>query len=169
MDVSIPYPSTSIVYPNLGGVHSVIFTDPNNAINSYNTYGTWGLIPTSRPVIAQPTPVYKYVEIPGRNGSLDLTDYLVGKPTYSDRKGSFEFYAVENGKSWTTRRMEIASILNGRQMWVTLEDDPPGYDYFGRVIFKDWKSEGQFSRVVIEYQLDPYCYANKNKVAGGVL
>jgi hypothetical protein len=171
--------------------HSVIFNDGKV---TRNTWTDWYLIPSSRPVIVQPTPIYKYVEIPGRNGSLDLTDYLVGEPTYSDRKGSLEFIVVNNvgnyldyGKknnpkkpndkstfphkaaeslgNWVARKDVIADFLNGRKMKVTLEDDPEYY-YYGRVFFKEWRADAQFSRVVIEYQLEPYKRYRDGKEAG---
>ena len=49
------------------------------------------LIPASRPVVAPPELKTNFVEVPGMNGSLDLTDVLAGEPLYSDRKGTFEF------------------------------------------------------------------------------
>ena len=68
------------------GQHSVTF-----AVNTtnYNSWSTWGLIPSVKPVVPQPTPVYKYVDIPGRDGSLDLSTYLTGGLSYTDRKGTF--------------------------------------------------------------------------------
>ena len=141
--------------------HSITFRDGNK---KYNTWDDWRLIPSSRPTMVQPTPVFKYVEIPGRDGSLDTTDYLIGRPTYSDRKGSFEFYVSNDGVSWTSRRMEIASILTGKKMKMILEDEPQYY-YYGRIFFKDWKSDANFSKVTIEYQVEPYRYQLDGTIA----
>ena len=57
----------------------------------YDTYETWHLIPTSRPVINPPEVKTKYVEIPGANGKLDLTESLTGYPLYDSRTGSIEY------------------------------------------------------------------------------
>ena len=142
--------------------HSVIFQDGNIR---YNTWDNWRLIPSSRPTIVQPTPVFKYVDIPGRDGQLDTTDYLVGRPTYSDRKGSFEFYVANDGVAWTSRRTQIASVLNGKKMKMILEDEP-NYYYYGRIFFKEWKPDPQFSKVIIEYQVGPYRYLTNGQEAG---
>lgn len=158
--------------------HSLTFQHGNTRIN---TWDNWRLIPSSLPVIVQPTPVFKYVDIPGRDGSLDTTDYLIGRPTYSDRKGSIEFIvantvgntqfygsAKDRAKSignWENRRTQIAAFLDGRKLKVFLEDDPQHY-YYGRVFFKEWRSDAQFSKVVIEYQFDPYKYTRDGQKAG---
>ena len=142
--------------------HSLIFQDGNIRVN---TWDNWRLIPSSRPTLVQPTPVYKYVEIPGRDGALDTTDYLIGRPTYSDRKGQFEFYVYNDGQNWVNRRAQIASFLTGKKMKMFLEDEP-NYYYYGRFFFKEWKSDPQFSKVIIEYQVAPYRYLSNGQEAG---
>lgn len=135
----------------------------------YNTWNNWHLIPTTRPVVAQPTPNYTYVDIPGADGSLDITDYLIGRPTYSDRTGSFDFYVADyNGekKSWSSVRAQIASVLNGRVMKMFLEDEKENYYYEGRVYLKQWTPDSNFSKVTIEYRLKPYRYKADGKKAG---
>lgn len=159
------------------GYHSVSFDKDGNR---KNTWDNWRLIPSSRPVIVQPTPVYKYVDIPGTDSQLDLTNYLIGRPTYSDRKGSLEFLVVNaiwNTQNygprvsfsyetaaayadWTSRRNDIANFLDGSNMKIILEDDP-NYYYYGRVFFKEWRSDPKFSKVIIDYQVRPYrCLSN---------
>ena len=142
--------------------HSLIFQDGNTRVN---TWDNWRLIPSSRPTLVQPTPVYKYVDIPGRDGSLDTTDYLIGRPTYSDRKGQFEFYVYNDGTNWVNRRAQIASFLTGKKMKMFLEDEP-NYYYYGRFFFKEWRSDANYSKVVIEYQVAPYRYLSNGKEAG---
>lgn len=132
--------------------HSLIFIDGNI---TRNTWDNWHLIPSSRPVVVRPTATYKYVDVPGMDGSLDLTDYLIGRPTYSDCSGSFEFYVANDYGDWVSRKNEIASFLNGRVLKMYLEDDPIYY-YEGRFYLRDWKSGGSFSSVTIEYRLKPY-------------
>lgn len=155
--------------------HSLIFEKVvNGKTNTYNTWEQWNLIPSSRPVFAQPSVQYKYVDIPGRDGQLDLTDYLLGsRPVYSDRKGQFDFYvsndyADPDRRNWTNRRAEIAKFFDGSKMKCTLEDDPESY-FYGRFMLKEWKSEANFSRVILEYQVEPYRYSgtvSKRKKVG---
>ena len=142
--------------------HSLIFQYGNTKIN---TWDNWHLIPDGRPVVAQPNPVYTYVDIPGADGSMDLTDYLVGRPTYSDRTGTFEFYVANDYGNWASRRAEIAAFLNGKKMKVYLEDEPQYY-YEGRFFFKGWSPGASHSKVTIEYRLKPYRYLVNGGEAG---
>lgn len=149
--------------------HSVTFkyTDANKIERTFNTWTNWNLIPVSRPMIAQPNPIYTYVDIPGADGSLDLTDYLVGRPTYSDRSGSFQFYVINNdgGKNWPKRKAELASVLDGKIMKISLDDDRDHY-YKGRCYFRQWSPGADFSQVTIEYRVGPYRYNKNGKEVG---
>ena len=142
--------------------HSLIFIDGNI---TRNTWDNWHLIPSSRPVVVRPTATYKYVDVPGMDGSLDLTDYLIGRPVYSDRQGAFEFYVANDYGNWASRRAEIASFLNGRKMKLYLEDEPQYY-YEGRFFFKAWTPDASHSKVTIEYRVKPYRYLANGKEAG---
>jgi phage-related protein len=138
--------------------HSLIFQRDGEVL-SYNTWNNWHLIPSVRPVVAMPTPQYKYVEIPGSSDQLDLSTYLTGKIIYSDRKGAFQFYVDNDGRNWQSRRAELSEFFDGRKMKLILEDDP-NYYYYGRFFFKEWSSDNStnHSMVTIEYQLSAYRY-----------
>lgn len=143
--------------------HSLIFDIGDN--RAYNTWDDWHLIPSTRPVVAQPTPVYTYVDIPGSDGSMDLSDYLIGRPTYSDRNGSFDFYVANDYGDWADRKAELAAFFNGRIMKMFLEDDREYY-YEGRIYFKQWTPDASHSKVTLEYRLKPYRYLSNGEVAG---
>ena len=129
--------------------HSVIF-------DGKNTWDDWHLIPTSRPVIAQPDPITNYVDIPGVGGALDISELLSGHPIYADREGSMEFVVLHDyWKSWETTRTEIANHLANRMMKIVLEDDP-SYFYQGRCEMEEYRSEKDYSRVVFSYKLEPF-------------
>ena len=130
-----------------------------------NTWSDWRLIPSSKPVFPQPTPAYKYVDIPGRDGQLDITDYLIGRPTYSDRKGTFEFIIAGDYINPDALRQELASFFKGQRMEVTLSEDR-GIKYKGRFFFRGLTPDKTFSKVSIEYQVDPYRYTYSDEEAG---
>lgn len=136
--------------------HSITFKDGNT---EYNTWDDWYLIPSTRPVVSEPTTNYKYVEIPGRNGSLDMSDFLMGSPSVSDRSGSFTFYVDHNSRpsswTWADHKAHIAQVLNGRRMRMILEDDP-NYYYEGRFVLKTWSPQANYSQVTIDYRVGPY-------------
>lgn len=142
--------------------HSISFDIGDKKV--YNTWNKWHLIPTTRPVVVQPTQTYNYVEIPGRTGALDITDYLFKGPTYSDRIGSFEFYVADN--VFANRKMELAKFFDGSKIMKMMLEDDPKYYYRGRFFFKQWTPEATYSRVTIEYRLEPYRYTSDGKVDG---
>ncbi len=120
-----------------------------------NTWDDWHLIPATRPLVKPPSPKINRIEIPGGDGSLDLTNVLAGRPTYSDRSGSWSFY-VENGfKEWSVLYSEIMTYLHGKELQCSLEDDP-FYYYEGRFAVNEWRSDPYNSVITINYVLGPY-------------
>lgn len=120
-----------------------------------NTWDDWHLIPSSRPVFNPPSTKTQYVDLPGGNGQIDLTEALTGYPVYENRTGSHEFY-VENGyKEWSDLYSEIMNYLHGKSMEAFLEDDPY-YVYVGRFEVNGWKSDKWNSVITIDYNVYPY-------------
>lgn len=138
--------------------HSIIFVDGRI---SKNTWDNWHLIPSSRPVVSRPSINFKYIDIPGMDGSLDVTNYLTGKPSYSDCSGSFEFIVANDYGDWPSRKSELSSFLDGREMKMYLEDDPQYY-YIGRFSLAAWNSGANYSTVSISYRVKPYKFRASN-------
>ncbi len=135
--------------------HSITFGDKN-------TWEDWHLVPTSRPYFSPPRQKTNIIDIPGGNGSIDLSTALTGYPVFENRQGSIEFvvvngYNTEVGDElpWQILLTHILEYLHGKTMMATLEDDP-GYFYFGRFEVSDWKSEENNSKVTIDYDVRPY-------------
>jgi hypothetical protein len=120
-----------------------------------NTWDDWHLIPSERPSVASPGVTTNFVTIPGRDGSIDMTNYLVNRPVFSDRSGSFEFIVDNGHEYWETIRMKIMSFLHGKRMKMVLEDDPNWY-WEGRFSVDSWKSEASNSKITINYAVGPY-------------
>lgn len=120
-----------------------------------NTWTDWHLIPSSRPAIMHPSIVTKYIEIPGADGALDLTDYLRGRPNYGQRQGAISFVVANGIEYWESIREKMVRFLHGKRIKMRLEDDP-GYYYEGRFTVGNWESGASNSSISISYQLDPY-------------
>lgn len=120
-----------------------------------NTWDDWHLLPSSRPVVNPPNVKTQYVDIPGGNGVLDLTESLTGYPLYEQRIGSWEFYVKNGYQAWNVLYYEILNYLHGKRLKVILEDDP-SYYYEGRLTVNEWKSDSWWSTIVIDYELYPY-------------
>lgn len=120
-----------------------------------NTWEDWHLIPPERPSIASPGVSTNFVDIPGRDGTIDMTNFLTGRPLYGDRSGSWDFYVDNDHEYWETIRMKIMTFLHGKRMKIVLEDDPEWY-WEGRFAMDNWRSEPSNSKITINYVLAPY-------------
>lgn len=124
-------------------------------IGDKNTWDDWHLIPATRPLFNPPTVKENMVNIPGGDGVLDLTASLAGRPTYNNRTGSWTFYVQNGFKDWSVLYSEIMVYLHGQTFKAILEDDP-AYFYEGRFSVNQWKSDKDYSQVVINYNVGPY-------------
>lgn len=120
-----------------------------------NTWDDWHLIPAERPSIAAPGVSTNFVEIPGRDGAIDMSNFLISRPVYGGRSGSWDFIVDNDHEYWETIRMKIMTFLHGKRFKIVLEDDPNWY-WEGRFAVSDWNSESSNSRIQINYQIDTY-------------
>lgn len=128
--------------------HSITFGDKN-------TWNDWRLVPSSRPVFNPPAQKTKTLEIPGGDGVIDLSQALTGYPVYQNRSGSIEFIVMNDFKPWHMAYSDIMDYLHGQTMRAVLEDDPE-YFYEGRFTINNWKSQKDWSRITIDYNVGPY-------------
>lgn len=126
-----------------------------SSIVGKNTWDDWHLIPSSRPFVAMPEVNANAVDIPFRDGSLDITEAVTGFVTYKDRDGSWEFYIHNDYSYWANLLREIANYLHGKRFAVWLEDEPEYY-YEGRLSLEDYKPGKNYSTLSIHYVLHPY-------------
>lgn len=130
-----------------------------------NTWDDFHILATERPVFNPPNPKTSYIDIPGGNGSLDMSESLTGYPVYENRTGSFRFRVMNDyydqrrtelyKKEWAKHYSEIMKYLHGQSMKAILADDPEWF-YKGRFSVKEWKSGNTWSEISIDYNVDPY-------------
>lgn len=128
--------------------HSISFDEKN-------TWDDWHLIPSSRPVFNPPAVKFKYVDIPGSDGQVDLTTIFTDFPSYSNRTGSFEFIVANGYLSWVETYGAISAYLHGKEVRAILEDNTE-YFYNGRFSINSWRSDKNNSLIVIDYDVGPY-------------
>lgn len=129
-------------------IQSIIFGDKN-------TWDDWRLLPVSRPVFTPPTVKTNYIDVPGGNGLLDLSESLTKYPVYNNRTGSFKFRVMNDYMPWADRYSEIMGYLHGRTMRAILTDDPD-YFYQGRFSVDSWDSGDTWSEITIGYNVNPF-------------
>ena len=120
-----------------------------------NTWSDWHLVPSSRPVFNPPSLKERYLDIPGGDGAIDLTEALTGYPVFNNRTGSLEFIVMNDYWPWTEAYSTICDYLHGRKMRAVLEDDSEYY-YEGRFKVNRWKSDKAYSLITIDYTVAPY-------------
>lgn len=135
--------------------HSINFIDIHDDTKRKNTWTDWHLIPASRPVINPPKVNKKIVDVPGHNGGIDLTDAVLGSPTFGNRTGSIDFYVANDYWRWEIAFTTIMMAIHGRELKLKLEDDP-AYYYSGRFSVNKWSSEKVNSKISIDYDIFPF-------------
>ena len=132
--------------------HSVIFTK-NGVVK--NTWDDWKLIPTSRPIFPPPPLKSKYIDLPGEDGQVDLTEALGGRPTFGNVTGTFSFILQPDYWSWDAAYSALLTFLHGQKVRISLEDNP-GFYREGRCTINTFQSDKFYSVVAIDYVVNPF-------------
>jgi predicted phage tail component-like protein len=132
-----------------------------------HSYTDFGLILKERPNTNMPRPKTQYVDIPGTDGSIDMTNAF-GTVKYEDRNLQFKFKVIGDRENWYTRHSELANYLHGQQMKIIIDEDNKYY-YLGRPQVNEWASSGNTSTIVIDAQCEPFKYDINQPADGGWL
>lgn len=98
-------------------------------------------------------PKTTFIDLPGADGSVDLTEAL-GRVKYSNREASFTFTVLPSQNFEQVKRSVCAKI-NGSRMKILVEKDP---DYFwnGRCYVDEYNSDAALNQIVVAAILDPH-------------
>lgn len=115
--------------------------------------------------IGSPSIKIKTVDIDGRDGVLDLTDFL-GTTNYTNRLLKFSFGARKEKFNYS----DILNKLHGKKVKISISDDPNWY-YWGRLSVSSYIIKKGIVTIDIEADCDPYRYRKletiiTNKVDG---
>ena len=127
---------------------------------SFGDIHSWydlGLI-LSKVSIPAAKPKTNYIDIPGKDGSLDLSE-VHGDIKYSDRECIFTFTAANSmsDSEWEAHKTMVCNALNGRAFRITLDKDPDYY-YSGRCSVDDNSSNKRIRKIVIKAKVRPWKY-----------
>ena len=101
--------------------------------------------------IPMPEPQTNFVEIPGRDGALDLSEAL-GTVRYADRIIPLTFYARA---PFDTLISTFAADVHGRRMKVIFDRDPTCY-YDARVMLEDVERHAGYCELSLKCRAKPY-------------
>lgn len=111
---------------------------------------TYGLI-VAPYEIPMPLPRTDYVEIPGKDGSLDLSEAF-GRILYGDRVIPVTLYAVGD---YDARVSGFVNAVHGKRMQITFSKDPTYY-YNGRVSINSLSKQDGYCEIGLEITTEPY-------------
>jgi len=115
----------------------------------------WDLLMVSKS-IGEAIPKTNYIEIPGSDGSKDLTDYF-GDIRYSDRNLQFSFDIFADSSTWWNIKKEITNYLQGKKMKIILDQDA-NYYYLGRCFVSSFTHETRVAHITIDASCEPFKY-----------
>lgn len=125
-----------------------------NGIDMFKTYKA----PLKELHSVQPPELKSYYQdVPGGDGSIDLTTANSGRPTYERREIAMSFQCALPMNRWTTTMSEILRQFHGKEGKVIFEDDPDYY-YIGRMAVSGYQRAVQTGSFTITANAEPYKY-----------
>lgn len=131
-----------------------------------HSWWDWHLILSEHPIASPPKPKTKLVDVPGADGSIDLSEILTGRITYEMRTVTCRFVMGGSREAWHYRLEDIMQHLHGRTVKIVLDHDPDYY-WLGRAEVKEWNPGQTVAELTIAAKVQPYkvsCYDSGKKV-----
>ena len=126
-------------------------------INEEHTLRDFGAAITNSDVISMPQPNTTLLDVPGRNGRLDLSEVLTGDISYGNRELKLVLAAETNIERWQATCRNIFNKYHGRSVTVTFDDDP-GHYYVGRAAVSDPHRQRNAGQLTITVDAEPFRY-----------
>lgn len=137
--------------------HGVTITVEKTGI-SYHTYDDWGLYVTNANPIGDPVQYTNYVEIMGRNGKLDLSEALSGRPIFTHRPIKINLMGTRTITDWDAVISAFRNMIMGRVCKIVFDNDQ-SYYWRGRVGIIDFSSVWEWGKFSIDIpEAEPYKY-----------
>jgi len=103
------------------------------------------------------------LELPGRNGTLDLSEVVTGYPVYKNARHKLTFdFADGNYDTWIARSSGLKGKIHGRRLPVVLGNDAFYYD--ARLSVDTAKLNKYYSRITVELDAEPYKLALRSSL-----
>lgn len=128
------------------------------SFDELHTADDFGLLFVRREISA-PEPQTSLIEIPGRNGVIDMSESLTGRVQYKTREISITFRTFTPYEDWQRLTTRIANALHGKRMQIVFDDDAMFY-YSGRVSVSGFTQIGRDvgEMIISATDVQPYKY-----------
>ena len=127
------------------------------SINGINMLKTYKMALKERHCVQPPEPKTLYQDIPGADGSLDLSTAISGHMVYSRRKITLNFVCGYEIDRWAGIFSEILRLFHGKNGKLIFDDDPDYY-YYGRMTISKYSRVQTLGTFTITVDAEPYKY-----------
>lgn len=127
------------------------------SINGVDMLAVYKMALKERHCVQPPVPKTYYEDIPGADGSLDLSTATAGRITYQRRPITLHFGCGYPLNHWPAILSEILKQFHGKEGKLIFDDDPMYY-YIGRMKVSDYKRVSTLGTFTITMDADPYKY-----------
>lgn len=137
-----------------------------------NSWSDWHAVPSSRPHPEPPEVKTNYVDIPGANGSIDMSEAVAGHILYQNVKGDIELILrngypgtgpdyLDKDKPWFEVYNDMLNFLHGKVCKIVFEDlvnpeNKIGWYWEGRTTVSSITSEKMYTKIKIDYNAYPF-------------
>lgn len=108
--------------------------------------------------IPMPEAKTQLIDIPGGDGSIDLTE-ISGRPVYNDREGIELIFDLLDGdyETWYLKYSEFAKEIQGKKVKMILDDEPDHY-YLVRLSLNGQKTNPVYGQITFSGNAEPFKY-----------
>lgn len=121
------------------------------------TLDDWGLLLSSFEIGEAPVKT-NYINLPGGDGSIDLSEALTGDVSYGDRQIKATFTMIGARSSWQST-MDQVRACHGRKFVIIAPNDPNHY-FIGRVSIGALIKENSSASFEMTITCEPWRYKN---------
>lgn len=130
----------------------------------YHTVTDWNLIITSAVNISEPEQQTSYIEIPGANAMLDVSEALSGRLSFRKRNISIALAGIGEQMTWDTIISSFRNAVEGKVVHIIFDNDP-NYYWKGRAHITGYERAMECGRFNLELpEADPYKYNVRSNV-----
>ena len=125
---------------------------------SYHSFADFGLAIGNNDYIGEPEYESYYVDVPGRDGFLDLSETVSGRVIYKKRKISIEFGGMGTCNGWDATISNMRNLFHGKTVQLIFDNDTDWY-WTGRAEINDYDRFRNMGTFKFEIpQADPFKY-----------
>lgn len=127
------------------------------SINGIDMLSTYRMALANRHCVQPPVPKTIYQDVPGADGSLDLSTAIAGRIIYERRVITLNFGCGYPMDKWPEVFSEVLRNFHGREGKLIFDDDPMYY-YAGRMTVSEYSRARTLGTFTISVNADPYKY-----------